>query len=72
MHLPEYEFSCRKKQILHRIKRLCPGSMGSLNLLAKRVGDTPSSDGHEMATLLKDHWGATFAKKEVDFKDLNT
>eukprot|EP00972_Heterocapsa_arctica_P041108 6058847-Heterocapsa_arctica.AAC.1 len=25
-----------------------------------------------MAALLKDHWGATFAKKEVDFKDLNT
>eukprot|EP00972_Heterocapsa_arctica_P034473 5076201-Heterocapsa_arctica.AAC.1 len=37
IHLPEYEFAPRKKQIQHRIKRLCPCNMGSLNLLARRV-----------------------------------
>eukprot|EP00972_Heterocapsa_arctica_P036855 5426927-Heterocapsa_arctica.AAC.1 len=42
--LPEYELSYRKKQILHRIKRLCPGNMGSLNLLARRVGEVPTND----------------------------
>eukprot|EP00972_Heterocapsa_arctica_P080851 11916573-Heterocapsa_arctica.AAC.1 len=46
--------------------------MGSLNLLAKQVGDTPTNNGHEMASLLKDHWGSTFSKKEVDFKDLDS
>eukprot|EP00972_Heterocapsa_arctica_P081877 12066468-Heterocapsa_arctica.AAC.1 len=46
--------------------------MGSLNLLAKRVGENPTSDGKEMAALLKYHWGDTFAKKDVDFKDLDT
>jgi hypothetical protein len=45
--------------------------MGTLNLLAKNVGDNPTNDGGEMASLLKDHWGKTFSKKEVDFKDLD-
>eukprot|EP00972_Heterocapsa_arctica_P070519 10417061-Heterocapsa_arctica.AAC.1 len=70
--LPEYEFSSRKSQILHRIKRLCPDNMGSLNLLARRVGEVPTNDGKEMGELLKEHWSATFSKKEVDFKDLDS
>eukprot|EP00972_Heterocapsa_arctica_P024328 3588808-Heterocapsa_arctica.AAC.1 len=46
--------------------------MGSLNLLASRVGEHPTNDGKAMAALLKDHWGSTFAKKDVDFKDLDS
>eukprot|EP00972_Heterocapsa_arctica_P094663 13957794-Heterocapsa_arctica.AAC.1 len=71
-HLPEYEYTTRKKQILHRIKRLCPGNTGSLNLLARKVGDDPTNDSTEMAGLLKEHWADTFSKKQVKFKDLDT
>eukprot|EP00972_Heterocapsa_arctica_P019164 2828794-Heterocapsa_arctica.AAC.1 len=69
-HLPEYEVKTRKEQILHRLKRLCPVGTGSLNLLARKVGDEPSNDGAEMATMLKGHWGDRFSEKQVDFGKL--
>eukprot|EP00972_Heterocapsa_arctica_P025303 3726627-Heterocapsa_arctica.AAC.1 len=42
--------------------------MGSLNLLARRVGEIPTNDGNEMAALLKEHWGAIFFQERRGFQ----
>ena len=64
--LPEHVYSCRKKHILIRLKRLLPGHVAPLSAIEDPLSGRVQTEPGQMAHLLSSHWGKVFSPKRVN------
>ena len=55
----------KKENILTRIKRLLPGSLGGLNAMRNEAGEI-TTDPKAIAAILNLHWSKVFSKRGID------
>jgi len=55
----------KKENILTRIKRLLPGSLGGLNAMRNEAGEI-TTDPKAIASILDLHWSKVFSKRGID------
>ena len=70
-HLDELQRTMRRHNIQTRLKRLVPGTTTALKAMRSSDG-VVTTEPCEMAATLRDHWGSTFAARQIDEKRLLT
>lgn len=65
-HLPEHAYHQRKNNILTQLRKLMPGTCGSIAAMKDTRTDEIYTDDENIARLLTDHWQNVFSRKMTD------